>query len=118
MCLLLFPEVKNQCKIGINFSSADVVTCVEVANRFIKNDFARRRICYTLRRMAKCAQWYLGVVSPTKNSIVSIVVSTPFSPEVKDQCKIGINFSSADERQSTQMSSVHVRSATGYATEM
>ena len=59
-----------------------------------------------------------GSSPSTKNSIVSIVVSTPFSPEVKDQCKIGINFSSADERQSTQMSSVHVRSATGYATEM
>ena len=55
LCLLLFPEVRDQCKIGINFSSADVVACVEVANRFIKNDFAWRRICYTLGRMAKYA---------------------------------------------------------------
>ena len=37
---ITIPEVKDQCKIGINFSSADVVACVEVANRFIKNDFA------------------------------------------------------------------------------
>ena len=50
-----FPEIKNQCKIGTNLSSAYVVTCVEVANRFIKNDFAWRRICYTLGRMAKFA---------------------------------------------------------------